>query len=105
LAFSNIAESLLAAMKAEGAHICSADETQKLRHLLFTEHGFNVGMIGRDASVIAKEAGFSAPNAKILVTPVDLCSQKKNWCGKSSARFWPLRGSAILTRPSRQRAR
>jgi len=72
LAFSSIAESLLAAMKAEGAHICSTDETQKLRQLLFTEHGFNVGMIGRDASVIAKEAGFSAPNAKILVTPIDL---------------------------------
>lgn len=72
LAFSSIADSLLSAMKAEGAHICSADETQKLRQLLFTENGFNVGMIGRDASVIAKEAGFSASNAKVLVTPVDL---------------------------------
>jgi acyl-CoA reductase-like NAD-dependent aldehyde dehydrogenase len=72
LAFSNIAESLLAAMKAEGAHVCSAEETQKLKQLLFAEHGFNAGMIGRDASVIAREAGFAAPNAKILVTPVDL---------------------------------
>ncbi len=72
LAFGSIADSLLAALKAEGAHICSAEETQKLRQLLFTEHGFNTGMIGRDASVIAREAGFAAPNAKILVTPVDL---------------------------------
>ncbi len=59
-------------MKTEGAHICSADETQKLRQLLFTDTGFNVGVIGKDASIIAKEAGFSALNAKILVTPVDL---------------------------------
>ena len=29
-------------------------------------------MIGKDASVIAREAGFQAPGAKILVTPVDL---------------------------------
>jgi acyl-CoA reductase-like NAD-dependent aldehyde dehydrogenase len=29
-------------------------------------------MIGKDASLIAKEAGFNAPNAKILVTQVDL---------------------------------
>ncbi len=72
LAFSSIADSLLSALKAEGSHICSTEETQKLRQLLFTDHGFNVSMIGRDASVIAKEAGFAALNAKILVTPVDL---------------------------------
>ncbi len=72
LAFSTIADSLLAAMKAEGAHICSAEETQKLRRLLFAEHGFNIAMIGKDASLIAKEAGFSAANARILVTPVEL---------------------------------
>jgi hypothetical protein len=59
-------------MKAEKAHICTPEETDKLRKLLFTEHGFNAGMIGKDASVIAREAGFSAQGAKILVTPVDL---------------------------------
>lgn len=72
LTFNSIAESLLAAFKAEGAYVCSAEETQKLKQLLFTERGFNAGMIGRDASFIAREAGFPAPNAKILVTPVDL---------------------------------
>ena len=72
LAFTSVAESLLAAMKAEGAHICTGEEARKLRQLLCTENGFNVGMIGRDASVIAKAAGFPAPNARILVTPVDL---------------------------------
>ncbi|WP_373504144.1 aldehyde dehydrogenase family protein, partial [Aestuariivirga sp.] len=72
LAFTTVADRLLDAMKAEKAHICSTEETAKLRKLLFTEHGFNVGMIGKDASVIAREAGFNAPSAKILVTPVDL---------------------------------
>ena len=72
LAFSSIADPLLSAMKAEGAYVCSPEETAKLRKLLFTEHGFNLGMIGKDASFIAKEAGFNAPQAKILVTPVEL---------------------------------
>ena len=71
LAFANIADPLLAALRAEGAHICSPEETARLRRLLFTEHGFNTRMIGKDASVIAREAGFTAATAKILVTPVD----------------------------------
>ncbi len=72
LAFTSIADRLLDAMKAERAHICTKEETEKLRTLLFKEQGFNVAMIGKDASIIAREAGFNAPNARILVTPVDL---------------------------------
>ncbi len=72
LAFATVADKLLDAMKAEKAHICSNDETDKLRALLFTDTGFNVSMIGRDAEVIARAAGFAAPGAKILVTPVDM---------------------------------
>ncbi|MFN4142749.1 aldehyde dehydrogenase family protein [Aestuariivirga sp.] len=72
LAFTTIADRLLEAMKAEKAHVCTPEETEKLRKLLFTEHGFNVAMIGKDASVIAREAGFNASGAKILVTPVNL---------------------------------
>ena len=36
LAFSTIADALLEALKAERAHICSKDESDKLRTLLFT---------------------------------------------------------------------
>jgi acetaldehyde dehydrogenase/alcohol dehydrogenase len=72
LAFATVGDRLLDAMKAEKAHICSSDETDKVRKLLFTEQGFNTAMIGKDASVIASAAGFSAPGAKILVTPVEL---------------------------------
>lgn len=72
LAFTSIADRLLDALRAEKAHVCSAEETEKLRRLLFTDTGFNVAMIGKDASVIAREAGFNAPGARILVTPVTL---------------------------------
>jgi acetaldehyde dehydrogenase / alcohol dehydrogenase len=72
LAFSSISDSLLQALRAEHAHICNAEECNKLRALLFTEKGFNVSMIGKDAEVIARAAGFAAPGAKVLVTPVAL---------------------------------
>lgn len=72
LAFDTIADALLAALKAQGAHVCTPAETGKLRALLFAGHGFNAAMIGKDASLIAREAGFSAPGAKILLAPVDL---------------------------------
>jgi acetaldehyde dehydrogenase/alcohol dehydrogenase len=72
LAFTSIADSLLTAMKAEGAHICTPEQSGMLRRVLFTSSGFNTAMIGRNAGIIAREAGFSAPDAKILVTPVEL---------------------------------
>jgi acyl-CoA reductase-like NAD-dependent aldehyde dehydrogenase len=72
LAFASIADALLDRMKAAGAHICTPAEVDKVRALLFRDGGFNVSMIGKDAAVIAREAGFSAPNARILVTPVAL---------------------------------
>jgi acyl-CoA reductase-like NAD-dependent aldehyde dehydrogenase len=72
LAFSSIADRLLGALKSAGAHVCSAEETEKLRRLLFTDTGFNTAMIGKDAPIVAREAGFSAGSARILVTPVDL---------------------------------
>lgn len=78
LAFASIADPLLAALKAEGAHICSPEETGKLRQLLFTVHGFNTGIIGKDAGIIARAAGFAAPGAKILVTPVDLVQPEEH---------------------------
>jgi acetaldehyde dehydrogenase / alcohol dehydrogenase len=72
LAISTIADRLLESLKAEKAHICSKEESAKLRALLFPDTGFNVAMIGKDASLIAREAGFNAPGARILVTEVTL---------------------------------
>ncbi len=72
LAFSSIADQLLQKLKAAGAFICSAGETQRLRELLFTGTGFNTAMIGKDAASIARAAGFEARQAKILIAPVEL---------------------------------
>ncbi|MCO6185165.1 aldehyde dehydrogenase family protein [Rhizobium sp. L1K21] len=72
LAFESVADRLLQQLKQAKAHICKPDEVKALRKLLFTEKGFNVEMIGKDASVIAEAAGFRAQNAEILVAPVDL---------------------------------
>jgi acyl-CoA reductase-like NAD-dependent aldehyde dehydrogenase len=72
LAFDAIADRLLGELKAAGAHVCSPDEVEKLRALLFREGGFNAAMIGKDAALIAREAGFAANGAKILLTPVTL---------------------------------
>ena len=72
LAFDAIADALLQQLKNAKAHICRPDEVGALRKLLFTDVGFNIKMIGKDASVIAQAAGFRAQGAEILVAPVDL---------------------------------
>lgn len=72
LAFQAIADELLVALQAEGAYICQPEECEQLRQLLFPPAGFNAAMMGQDADVIARAAGFNAPGAKILLTPVAL---------------------------------
>lgn len=72
LAFDAIADRLLDAFRAAKAHVCTAEETAKVRELLFRAEGFNAAVIGKDAAWIAREAGFRAEGARILVTPVAL---------------------------------
>ncbi len=78
LAFQSIADALLAALRQEGAHICSPEEVVKLRKLLFGADGAAASMIGKDADLMARQAGFQAPGAKILVTPVDLVQPEEH---------------------------
>lgn len=72
LAYDAIADQLLTELGRAKAYICSPSEVDALRKILFNDGEFNMEMIGRDASVIAAEAGISASNAEVLVTPVDL---------------------------------
>jgi len=72
LAFESIADDLLDEMRKAGAHVCTPEEADRVRALLFHDNGFNTEVIGKDASWIAERAGFRAPKAKILVTPVAL---------------------------------
>ena len=67
------AQGLMKALGKCGAHICSAEETDRLRRYLFHERGFNVEALGRDATWIANQAGVKvAGRTKILVTPIDM---------------------------------
>ena len=72
LAFDSIAGKLLESFRVAGAHVCSAEETDKVRAHLFNGNGFNTAAIGKNAPTLAKEAGFAAAEAKVLVTPVAL---------------------------------
>ncbi|MGB8622443.1 MAG: aldehyde dehydrogenase family protein [Paracoccaceae bacterium] len=66
-----VEDRLKRALKSAGAHICDADEVERLRRFLFHERGFNVEAIGRDATWIAQECGIRVPaNTRILVTPI-----------------------------------
>lgn len=67
-----VQQQLKLALKSSHAHLCSDEEVERLRRLLFHERGFNVECIGRDAVWIAKECGIRvAQNTKILVTPIE----------------------------------
>ncbi len=56
-----IAEKMLAAMRARGAHVCDADETQKLGRSCNRDGLMNPDVVGLDPSRIAEMAGFSVP--------------------------------------------
>ncbi len=72
LAYDSIADRLLGEFRAAGAHVCSPAEVEKVRAFLFREGRFHTAAIGKDATWIAREAGFGANGAKILLTPVSL---------------------------------
>lgn len=66
-------QSLKAELKRAGCHICSDEETSRLRSYLFHEHGFNDQALGRDASWIGEQAGVrTAPQTRVLVAPIQL---------------------------------
>jgi len=67
----DVEKQLCRALKSAGAHICSAEDTERLRRFLFHASGFNIEAIGRDATWIAKECGIRvASSTRILVTPI-----------------------------------
>jgi acyl-CoA reductase-like NAD-dependent aldehyde dehydrogenase len=73
IAEATIADKLVRQMQTEGAYLCSEEETERLRGYLFPAGKFNLAALGRDAGVIAGEAGIRAPGkTKILLVPFDL---------------------------------
>lgn len=67
------ADRFMQALGRSGAHVCSPDETDAVRALIFDGDHLNTAWIGKDATVIAKAAGVRVPpSTKILVTPFEL---------------------------------
>ncbi len=56
-----IAESLLAAMVARGAHLCSPEETAKLEAVCNVRGGMNADVVGVDPWRVAELSGFRVP--------------------------------------------
>lgn len=59
------------ALRQASAHLCSEEETARLRDYLFPGGKFNVAAVGKSAAWVAREAGIRLlANAKVLVAPV-----------------------------------
>jgi acyl-CoA reductase-like NAD-dependent aldehyde dehydrogenase len=56
-----IADRMLAAMQARGAHLCNADETRKLEAYCNRGGMMNPDVVGVDPALIAQRAGFTVP--------------------------------------------
>ena len=68
-----VADQFTQALKREGGHITSPEETAALRALLFDGGHFRTDQVGRDAVTLAQAAGFRVPpKTLVLVTPFDL---------------------------------
>ncbi|HEX9951326.1 MAG TPA: aldehyde dehydrogenase family protein [Rubricoccaceae bacterium] len=63
---------LLDALRAHGGHVCSPDETAKLRAIIKPQGVFNTDIVGQSPRRIAEMAGFSVPEtAQALIAEVD----------------------------------
>ena len=63
---------LLEALRERGGHVCSAEETEKLRAIVKPGGRFNTDIVGQSPRRIAEMAGFSVPEAsRALVAEVD----------------------------------
>ncbi len=73
ITLAEVEQVLLRELKRCGAHCCSPEETERLRRLLFHERGFNVEVLGRDATWIAEQAGIKVPGkTRVLLAPIQL---------------------------------
>jgi acyl-CoA reductase-like NAD-dependent aldehyde dehydrogenase len=96
LAHAPVADALLAAFRAEHAHVCSAEEREALRRVLWDAEGaFNVeGALGKDAPTIARLAGLRmAPGTRVLLVPIDRVQPEERFAREKLA---PVLGFATV---------
>ena len=78
MADTAISGSLERALKAAGAYLCSDEERDRMRSLLFGSGHINSGVIGRSATWIAQQAGIRVPpKTKVLLTPVEFVAEEE----------------------------
>lgn len=66
-----VADSLLAEMQRQGAHVLTQEETGRLAAHMFPMGTLNTEVIGKDATVIAEAAGIrTGPRTRVLVAPM-----------------------------------
>ena len=71
IADAPIRTKLLEAMKQHGAHVCSVEETEKLRRIVKVKGRLNIDIVGQSPSRIAGMAGFSVPEGtRVIVAEV-----------------------------------
>jgi acetaldehyde dehydrogenase/alcohol dehydrogenase len=73
IAEERIADALERELVKQGAHICSAEESGRVRETVFPDGHWRLDLVGRDAQTIAREAGIRvAPKTRVLVAPFAL---------------------------------
>jgi acetaldehyde dehydrogenase / alcohol dehydrogenase len=70
---AEIAERVAGELTRAGAHICTAEETDRLRSYLFPDGHLNLEAVGQSAAVIARGVGIRiSPRTRTLVAPLAL---------------------------------
>lgn len=72
IAHADIAERLKKEMEKQGCYLCSEHERDALEQALFPGGRFNVGLLGKDAAIIAREAGIRvSQKTRVLLVPLE----------------------------------
>ncbi len=63
-------DNMIRALRTAGAHVCTPEETDRLRDYLWDDGRFNLAAIGKSAQWIAKNAGLRINSAARILVPV-----------------------------------
>lgn len=72
LAHEGIADALMREMQRHGCAVVSDRDRDRLEEVLFPGGAFNTALVGKDAAVIAREAGIRVPDrTRVLLVPLE----------------------------------
>lgn len=95
LADSEIADALKENMKAAGGYFVNSEEGQKLRDFCWPEGQMNPDILGKDATWLAEQSGFSTPeDTRSLVVEITEIGYHEP---VSKEKLWPVLGFKTVT--------